>query len=201
MTKGSYIYVLLNTWNVISILYSHYSVFPKGTRQLSRTNYAVGVLPAPGYCGIEWTQDPRDPYSFTVSDDTASIGVEQLGMYSVEAWADHTKPFLVYLDSFIFLLKTFVIMQGSCSITYGITQGPIYCLLYKYITTSLSDTHLQSQLLLFIDTSFSYFTTCFGPTGHPQVNHKLLFTTLSRRHRYPNGSVVFKPFYNKITIK
>jgi hypothetical protein len=80
------------------------------------------------------------------------------------------------------------------------THRTIELSLYKYITTSLSDIHLQSQLLLFIDISFSYFTTCFGPTGHPQVNHKLLFTIFSRRHRYLNGSVVLKPFYNTITI-
>jgi hypothetical protein len=34
-----------------------------------------------------------------------------------------------------------------------------------YINISLSDIHLQSQLSVFIDVLFSYFTTCFGSTG------------------------------------
>jgi hypothetical protein len=34
-----------------------------------------------------------------------------------------------------------------------------------YINISLSDIHLQLQLRVFIDVLFSYFTTCFGPTG------------------------------------
>jgi hypothetical protein len=31
---------------------------------------------------------------------------------------------------------------------------------------------------MFIDTSVSYFTTCFGPMGHHQVNHKPFSTYL-----------------------
>jgi hypothetical protein len=76
--------------NVESILHSYYSVFLKGNRQLSHLKYGVSVQPSPGYCGIEWMQDRDDPYSFTVSGDTNSAGVD-LGMYSVEAWANHAK--------------------------------------------------------------------------------------------------------------
>jgi hypothetical protein len=58
--------------------------------------YGVGVQQEPGYCSIEWMQDPTDPYSFTVSEDTDIFTVNQLGMYSVVAWAYHIKPLLEY---------------------------------------------------------------------------------------------------------
>jgi hypothetical protein len=56
----------------------------------------VGVQLAPGYCSIEWRQDPNDRYSFTVSGDTDVIGDELLGKYSADAWANHDKPFTDY---------------------------------------------------------------------------------------------------------
>jgi len=50
-----------------------------GTRQTANTNYGVCVQAAPGYCSIQWTQNPNDPYSFTVSGDTGGIAPTLLG--------------------------------------------------------------------------------------------------------------------------
>jgi len=44
-------------------------------------NYAVIVRPGIGYCSIQWTQDPNDPYSFTVSEDTDAFALADLGEY------------------------------------------------------------------------------------------------------------------------
>lgn len=33
----------------------------------------------PGYCSIEWTQNPSDKYSFTVSGDTEALDPTILG--------------------------------------------------------------------------------------------------------------------------
>lgn len=52
-----------------------------GTRQIVNTNYGVCVQTAHGYCSIRWTQDPNDPYSFTVSGDTGGIAPSLLGKY------------------------------------------------------------------------------------------------------------------------
>jgi hypothetical protein len=50
-----------------------------GTRQLVNTNYGVCVRMAPGYCSIQWQQNPSDRYSFTVSGDTDVIDPSLLG--------------------------------------------------------------------------------------------------------------------------
>jgi hypothetical protein len=50
-----------------------------GTRQIANTNYGVCVQTAAGYCSIQWTQTPNDPYSFTVSGDTGGIDTALLG--------------------------------------------------------------------------------------------------------------------------
>ena len=58
-----------------------------GTRQIVNTNYGVCVQAADGYCSIQWTQDPNDPYSFTVSGDTGGIAPSLLGKYDNYAGA------------------------------------------------------------------------------------------------------------------
>lgn len=42
-----------------------------GTRQLSNMNYGICVGLQPGSCSITWSQTSGDPYSFTVSGNTA----------------------------------------------------------------------------------------------------------------------------------
>lgn len=58
-----------------------------GTRQIVNTNYGVCVQAAQGYCSIQWTQDPNDSYSFTVSGDTGGIASSLLGKYDNYAGA------------------------------------------------------------------------------------------------------------------
>ncbi|XP_047105568.1 uncharacterized protein LOC124774927 [Schistocerca piceifrons] len=50
-----------------------------GTRELVNLNYGVCVQMQPGYCCIEWSQNPADPYSFTVSGDTGGLDNTLLG--------------------------------------------------------------------------------------------------------------------------
>jgi hypothetical protein len=58
------------------------------TRQLVNLNYVVGVQLAPGYCRIEWKQDPEDKYSFTVSGNTGAV-YGLLGKYIAQAFTNH----------------------------------------------------------------------------------------------------------------
>jgi hypothetical protein len=58
-----------------------------GTRQISSITYGVCVQAALGYCSIQWMQNPNDPYSFTVSGDTAGIDPTLLGKYDNYAGA------------------------------------------------------------------------------------------------------------------
>jgi hypothetical protein len=51
-----------------------------GTRQIANTNYGVCVQAAPGYCSLQWAQNPNDMYAFTVSGDTGGIAPTLLGM-------------------------------------------------------------------------------------------------------------------------
>ncbi|KAK7864646.1 hypothetical protein R5R35_012418 [Gryllus longicercus] len=41
-----------------------------GTRELANLNYGVCVRMNPGYCAIEWSADPNNNFSFTVTDNT-----------------------------------------------------------------------------------------------------------------------------------
>lgn len=50
-----------------------------GTREIANLNYGVCVQMAPGYCSIEWSQNPADRYSFTVSGDTETLDPELIG--------------------------------------------------------------------------------------------------------------------------
>jgi hypothetical protein len=51
--------------------------------------------------------------------------------------------------------------------------------------TSLLDKYLQSQLLCLLTHLLLCLTTCFGPTGHHQVNHKQTFSTYLQEDFFP----------------
>ncbi|GFG39627.1 hypothetical protein Cfor_02901, partial [Coptotermes formosanus] len=69
---------------------------PIGTRQIANTNYGVCVQMVAGYCSIEWTQNPSDPYSFTVSGNTGGVDPSLLGTaYVAESGAVCTTDFIV----------------------------------------------------------------------------------------------------------
>ncbi|XP_071452341.1 uncharacterized protein [Hetaerina americana] len=50
-----------------------------GTREMTNLNYGVCVQMAAGYCSITWSQNPSDPYSFTVTGDTDGLDTTILG--------------------------------------------------------------------------------------------------------------------------
>lgn len=47
-------------------------LFP-GTRELANLNYGICVGMIPGFCSIEWSQTPNDPYSFTITNNTIQV--------------------------------------------------------------------------------------------------------------------------------
>jgi hypothetical protein len=52
--------------------------------------------------------------------------------------------------------------------------------LHKYIYHKSIRLTPAIATIMFIGTSLFYFTTCFGPTGHHQVNHKPFFVSPRR---------------------
>lgn len=67
-----------------------------GTRELANLNYGLCVKMAPGYCGIEWSQSPGDPYSFTVSGPT-DVEMDLLGMQCQHVYFSRALPELIPL--------------------------------------------------------------------------------------------------------
>ncbi|XP_067004462.1 cubilin isoform X2 [Anabrus simplex] len=66
-----------------------------GTREMANLNYGVCVRMAPGYCSIEWSQDPNNIYSFTVSGDTEGVGNLVGTATAADSGANCTGDFIV----------------------------------------------------------------------------------------------------------
>jgi hypothetical protein len=89
-TVVKYIYHIINFNHLLKFAYGmilcecNHTLFAaglQGTRQIANITYGVCVQAALGYCSIQWTQNSIDPYSFTVSGDTAGIDPTLLGKY------------------------------------------------------------------------------------------------------------------------